>query len=93
METAGKKVLVFGSGKSGIGSVKLLKKHGADVILYDGNEKLDEKKIRGASFTVFCGRAGDYLCQHGNFPQILSYSWGDRGRRSMLSVGLLYGVL
>lgn len=46
MGTAGKKVLVFGSGKSGIGSVKLLKKHGADVILYDGNEKLDEKKIR-----------------------------------------------
>ena len=46
METTEKQVLVFGSGKSGIGSVKLLKRHGADVILYDGNEKLDEEKVR-----------------------------------------------
>lgn len=46
METAEKKVLVFGSGISGVGAVKLLEKQGADVILYDGNEKLDRSKIR-----------------------------------------------
>lgn len=40
MVVAGKKVLVFGSGISGIGAVKLLEENGADVVLYDGNEKL-----------------------------------------------------
>ena len=46
METAEKKVLVFGSGISGIGAVKLLEAHGADVVLYDGNEKLNAGKLR-----------------------------------------------
>ena len=35
-----KRVLVFGSGISGIGAVKLLEALKADVVLYDGNEKL-----------------------------------------------------
>ena len=42
----GKNVLVFGSGISGIGAVRLLEELQADVILYDGNEKLEEEKIR-----------------------------------------------
>ncbi len=42
----GKKVLVFGSGKSGIGAVMLLEHEGVDTILYDGNEKLDPEEIR-----------------------------------------------
>lgn len=46
MNVTEKKVLVFGSGISGIGAVKLLEKHGADVILYDGNEKLDPEALR-----------------------------------------------
>lgn len=46
MEVAGKKVLVFGSGISGIGAVKLLNGQKAEVILYDGNEKLDRDKIK-----------------------------------------------
>ncbi len=46
MEVSGKKVLVFGSGISGIGAVKLLEENGADVILYDGNEKLTEEVVR-----------------------------------------------
>ena len=46
MEVAGKKVLVFGSGISGVGAVKLLEEHGADVVLYDGNDKLDEEKLK-----------------------------------------------
>lgn len=45
MEVSGKKVLVFGSGVSGIGAVKLLEEQKAEVILYDGNEKLDREEI------------------------------------------------
>lgn len=46
MEVTGKKVLVFGSGISGMGAVKLLEDHGADVILYDGNDKLDKCEMK-----------------------------------------------
>ncbi|EOS80317.1 UDP-N-acetylmuramoylalanine-D-glutamate ligase [Dorea sp. 5-2] len=47
MEVAKKKVLVFGMGISGIGAAGLLEEQGAEVTLYDGNEKLEEEKIRG----------------------------------------------
>ena len=40
------KVLVFGSGISGIGSTRLLEKVDREVILYDGNASLDAKKIK-----------------------------------------------
>ena len=46
MEVTGKKVLVFGSGISGIGAAKLLERQKARVILYDGNEKLKEEELR-----------------------------------------------
>ena len=46
MEVKNKKVLVFGLGISGIGAGKILEEHGADVILYDGNQKLTEEKVR-----------------------------------------------
>lgn len=46
MEVKNKKVLVFGSGISGVGAVHLLELHGADVILYDGNDKLKEEDVR-----------------------------------------------
>lgn len=46
-ELQGKKVLVFGSGISGIGAVKLLEAVQARVVLYDGNEKLDRNDITG----------------------------------------------
>ncbi len=42
----GKRVLVFGSGISGAGAVKLLAQVGAQIILYDGNENLKEEDIR-----------------------------------------------
>ena len=45
MKLTDKKVLVFGSGKSGISAALLLKEEGAEVILYDGNEKLDSAEI------------------------------------------------
>jgi UDP-N-acetylmuramoylalanine--D-glutamate ligase len=51
MNLQGKKVLVVGSGISGIGATKALCHAGADVILYDANEKIDvtevEKKLPG----------------------------------------------
>lgn len=41
-----KQVLVFGSGISGTAAVRLLEKEGAQVILYDSNEKLDPEKVK-----------------------------------------------
>ncbi|MCI7179190.1 MAG: UDP-N-acetylmuramoyl-L-alanine--D-glutamate ligase [Schaedlerella sp.] len=46
MDFKGKKVLVFGSGISGIASAGLLINKDAYVILYDGNASLDADKIR-----------------------------------------------
>ena len=46
MEVAEKKVLVFGSGISGIGAAGLLEERGAKVVLYDGNEKLDRQAVK-----------------------------------------------
>ena len=46
MEIKGRKVLVFGSGISGIAACHLLKTQDADVILYDGNDKLDAEKLQ-----------------------------------------------
>ena len=46
MELEGKKVLVFGTGRSGIGAVKLLADQKADIVLYDGNTKLDPQDIQ-----------------------------------------------
>ena len=43
MELKGKKVLVFGSGISGIGAADLLGREGALPIIFDGNDKLSEK--------------------------------------------------
>ena len=42
MDIAGKNVLVFGSGISGIGAAGLLEERGASVTLYDGNDKLSD---------------------------------------------------
>lgn len=42
----GRKVIVAGTGISGIGAVKMLAKCGADITLYDGNDKLKEADIR-----------------------------------------------
>ena len=49
MEVKGKKVLVFGLGISGIGAGKILERQGAEVVLYDGNKKLMEEKVRQQS--------------------------------------------
>ena len=45
MNLSGKKVIVVGTGISGIGAVKLLSEVGAQAVLYDGNDKLDKAEI------------------------------------------------
>ena len=48
----GKNVLVFGSGISGMGAVKLLAEVEAQILLYDGNEKLKEEEVSVAINSV-----------------------------------------
>ena len=48
MNLKDKRVLVFGSGISGIGAVTLLEHFGAEVVLYDSNEKLTEEELLAA---------------------------------------------
>ena len=45
MDLKAKKVLVFGSGKSGIGAAELLGKVGACPVVYDGNADLDKEAV------------------------------------------------
>ena len=56
MELAGKKVLVVGCGKSGIGSAVFLLQEGADPILFDESEKLTAEKVRES--LTYKGRRG-----------------------------------
>ena len=46
MELSKKKVLVFGTGKSGIGAAGLLLQKGASVVLYDGNQEKNADELR-----------------------------------------------
>lgn len=54
------KVLVAGTGISGIAAAKLLLSKGGEVVLYDGNEKLDQEELKkkfdeGATITFVLG--------------------------------------
>lgn len=72
MRLKDKIVLVAGAGKSGIGSVGLLQKSEAKVILYDGNEKLDieelktklceSENINASEVDIVLGELNDDLC-------------------------------
>ena len=44
-----KRILVVGSGISGVAACGLLRKEGAQVILFDGNDKLTVEELRGRS--------------------------------------------
>ncbi len=66
MEVTKKKVLVFGSGISGIGAAKLLMRQGAEVVLYDGNEKLTGSDLRKK-----LGEGNDTRIVIGTFPEEL----------------------
>ena len=45
MEFTEKKVLVFGTGISGVAAANLLENAGAEVVLFDGNDKLDKAHV------------------------------------------------
>lgn len=49
MELQGKKVIVIGTGISGIAAAELLKDNGIEFVIYDGNDKLTETDIRAKS--------------------------------------------
>lgn len=65
MNLANKKVMVVGTGVSGIGAVDLLNKVGADVVLYDGNESADEaaiaKKLGTNKAQIIIGRLDEKI--------------------------------
>ncbi len=60
MDLLGKKVLVAGCGKSGLGAAGLLQKAGAVPVLFDENEKLDGKALcaRGGLSKRHCAGTG-----------------------------------
>jgi UDP-N-acetylmuramoylalanine--D-glutamate ligase len=60
MDLQNKRVLVFGTGKSGIGAAELLEKKGAVPVLFDGNAKTEEAEVRkqlkaGSRAEIFIG--------------------------------------
>ena len=66
MKIKEKKVLVFGSGISGEAACSLLLREGAEVVLYDGNDKLDREEIlskipesRNGSLQILLGTLAD----------------------------------
>lgn len=64
MDLRQKKVLVFGTGISGIGAADLLEKVGAGPILYDGNEKVKKEDVRAklskdSKAEIVIGELGD----------------------------------
>lgn len=65
MELKNKKIMVVGTGISGIGAVKLLNKVGAKVVLYDGNEKAKVEeivnKLDGAIVELVIGELDDAI--------------------------------
>lgn len=67
MEVTGKKVLVFGLGKSGTGAAGLLEKRGAEVILYDGNDKIDIEAVKAQ-----LGEKSRVQIVLGEFPEALT---------------------
>lgn len=61
------RVIVVGTGKSGIGSAVLLEKNGALPVLYDGNEKADREAIK-ASLEEKLGHETAAIIHVGAFP-------------------------
>ena len=49
MEFTGKKVLIVGTGKSGVAAAELLQKKQAKLIIFDGNKELKEAQIKEKS--------------------------------------------
>lgn len=75
----GRKCLVVGSGISGIGAAALLEQLGAEVILYDSNEKLTVQEMKGR----LPGDSGA-VCIAGELPQDVE----DTVEKAVLSPGV-----
>ena len=71
MDLKNRKVLVFGSGKSGIAAAMLLEKKGAKPVIYDGNDRLNEEDIRNNLKNKDCIDAADVKIVLGEFPDEL----------------------
>lgn len=56
MKLEGKRVFVFGTGISGISAAKLLQKTASEIIIYDGNDKLNAEDIKAKLSPDFKGR-------------------------------------
>ena len=85
------KVLVAGTGISGISAAKLLLAQGGEVILYDGNEKLSEEKLKakfdeGAKVTIVLGElkrsSSLTTAQRENLPRSPAQTERQRRQRS-----------
>ncbi len=63
MEFQDKKVLVIGSGISGMGAVSLLDCFGADIILYDSNEKLTAEDLQSKLTEGLAGQSVEVRVQ------------------------------
>ena len=70
MDLRGRKVIVVGTGKSGIGSAVLLEQNGALPVLYDGNEHTDKEAVK-AKLAEKLGRASRAEIYTGPFQEAL----------------------
>lgn len=68
IDIRGKRVIVAGTGKSGIGSAVLLEKNGALPVIYDGNDKTDTAAVK-AQIGEKLGRETKAVIHTGAFPK------------------------
>ena len=70
MEFRNVKTLVIGSGISGIGAVSLLGRMGADIILFDGSDKVTAEDLQDKLNTELSGQSMEYppYCIAGELP-------------------------
>ncbi len=70
IDLKGRRVIIVGTGKSGIGSAVLLEKNDALPVLYDGNENTDKEKVK-AVLTEKLGRQTKAEIHTGSFQEVL----------------------
>ena len=70
IDLKGRRVIIVGTGKSGIGSAVLLEKNDALPVLYDGNENTDKEKVK-AVLTEKLGRQTKAEIHTGSFQEAL----------------------
>lgn len=69
-ELKDRRVIVVGTGKSGIGSAVLLEKNGALPVLYDQNDKTDKEAVK-AVLREKLGKETKAEVYTGDFPKAL----------------------